>query len=226
MKKRSFVTILLGVLMLFSACKKENEAPKFHYEYFGLTKGRFIEYDVVEIRHDEDLALHDTSYYRLKTVIGDTVIDNSGRIAREFFRYKYDTLQQTYLLQDLWTAIIDQGRAELVEENQRIIKLVFAPSRFKEWDVNAFNSYPSNYAYYEDIHDPYELNGLSFDSTLMVRQDSAFNLVEYRQRYEVYAKGVGLIKKHDQELRIENFDKKNPLKGQEYFFTIVNFGFE
>lgn len=196
----------------------------FHEGYFGLEEGRFVEYDVVEIKHDKDLGVNETTYYRLKTVIGKEVIDNEGRLAREFIRYIYDTIYQEYKVKDLWTAIIDQTRAELVEENQRKIKMVFAPSEFKEWDINAFNTLGTSSAIYSVIHEPASLNGFSFDSTVTVDEDSTYNLVEYRRKYEVYAKGVGLIKKHYQDLRIKEFDILDPDKGEEYFYTLINYG--
>ena len=115
--------------MGIAACKKQVDPPSFNYDYYDLTFGRFIEYDVLEINHDVDQTVqHDTLRYQLKTVIGDTVIDNEGRIARKFIRYKRSNSNSNWAQTDLWTTIIDQNRAELVEENQRVIKMIFVPN--------------------------------------------------------------------------------------------------
>lgn len=214
---------LLIVLCLFS-CKKNDDTVDFYHEYFPLQEGTFVEYDVTDVSYLE--SVKQTKTYKLKTVVGDTVIDNSGRIARKFYRYIFDEITQAYKVQDLWTAIIDQERAELVEENQRIIKLAFAPTSSKEWDMNAFNSYDPIYAYYENLHKPFSINGKDFDSTLVVEEDSTYNAIEYKRKYEVYAKGVGLIKKHYQDLDINSFNLSAPENGREFYYVITNYGVE
>lgn len=223
--KKLYLFVLLGIpLVLMNACKKEDTSVDFHEDYFGLEEGRFVEYDVVEIHHDANLGVHETTYYRLKTVVGSEVTDNEGRLARQFYRYVYDTIYKEYKAKDVWTAIIDQARGELVEENRRKIKLVFAPSDLKEWNTNAFNDLAETSAYYSQIHKSFSTNGFDFDSTVTVEEDSTANLVEYRRKYEVYAKGIGMVKKHYQDLRIKNFDINEPDTGEEYFFTLVNYG--
>lgn len=223
---RRNLLILIVSFIGFLSCKKKDDTVNFHHEYFPLEKGVFVEYDVTYIRHDDIANLHDTTKYSLKTLIGDTIIDNEGRIARKFYRYIFNTILGEYTIQDLWTIIIDQERAELVEENQRRIKMVFAPTAYKEWDMNAFNIDDPIYLYYGDIHKPKSFNGLDFDSTIVVEQDSTLNLIQYKRKYEVYGKTVGLLKKHFQDFSINNFDPTKPIKGEELFYIIKNYGKE
>lgn len=225
MYKKRLVFALIA-LAAISSCKKDDNEVDFHHEYFPLEEGVFAEYTVTRIYHDEASDVHDTTVYQLKTLIGDTVIDNEGRIARKFERYVYDEFLQEYKIQDLWTALIDQERAELVEENQRKIKLVFAPTLSKEWDMNAFNSADPVILYYKNIHKPYTVNGEEFSETVTVEEDSTLNLIQYRRKYEVYAKDVGLIKKHYQDLEINNFNPNVPIKGEEIYYVITNYGKE
>lgn len=227
MQTRSIISLLLtGLLLLGYACKKKTETPSFHTEYFGLQQGRFVTYDVTSIRHDAALNLHDTNHYQLKTLIGDTVIDNAGRVARKFFRYMRPGASGSWALQDVWTALITGSRAEVVEENQRIIKLVFIPTELKEWNPNAFNMLGSMTSYYKDIHAAKQVNGISFDTTLVVEQENYKTLIDYRRKFEMYAKGVGLVSKYYKDLKISNFDTLSPTKGEELFFTITDYGLE
>jgi hypothetical protein len=215
------------MLFLVISCKKKSNDVDLHENYYPLTQGLYVEYDVVEINIDAVSNVFDTLKYVLKTKIGDTIIDNSGRIARKFYRYKYDELFQEYKVKDLWTTIVDQYRAELVEENQRSIKLVFAPTLQKEWDINAFNSYQPLNAYYENIHKSVTIGNLKFDSTVTVIQEQIEpNLIEYRRKIEIYAKNVGLIKKYYKDLTISNFDTLQVKKGTEIYYTIKSFGIE
>jgi hypothetical protein len=217
---------LSGLFLVGYACKKKTDVPEFQHAYFGLQKGRFVEYDVTQIRHDAALNVHDTNHYQLRTLIGDTVIDNAGRVARNFFRYVRTNSAASWTLQDVWTSIIDGSRAELVEENQRVIKLVFIPTDLKEWNPNAFNMLGDMTSYYKDLHMTKSVNGMTFDSTLVVEQENYKTLIDYRRKKEMYAKGVGLVSKYYKDLRITGFDTLSPTHGEELFYTVTNYGLE
>lgn len=221
-----YISLVVFALGVFHSCKKQAAPPSFHYDYFELTPGHFVEYDVMEIEHDiTQFIKHDTNRYQLRTVIGDTVIDNEGRIARKFIRYKRANASASWVLSDVWTTIISGNRAELVEENQRVIKLVFAPTLSKEWNVNAFNMDPEMNAYYSKLHKKRQVGNITYDSTLVVELEvNEPNYVEYKRKYEVYAKGVGLVYKSYKDIKIEPFDTLSVTKGSESFYTCINFG--
>lgn len=198
-----------------------------HTNYFGLTPGRYIIYDVSEIRHDVTLIpQHDTTTYQLKTYIGDEIIDNEGRKVREFKRFKRNSTSDSWELTDVWTTVIENNKAELVEENQRVIKLVFAPTVDKKWNPNAYNTMDSMKYYYPIIHKPYTINNLSFDSTLMAKRNDYYTLIDYEIYTERYATNVGLIEKVSKNLTISNFDTLNIKKGTETHYKCVKYGFE
>lgn len=219
-----FVIACLSVFTI--QCKKDTQKVNMHLGYFDLTPGRYIIYDVVEISHSQGAAGSDTSVYQLKTVIGDTVMDNSGRIARKFYRYTRDNSSETWDLKDVWTTIIADYRAELVEENQRVIKLVFAPTLEKNWNANVYNLQAELDCVYDEIHKSYTVGSNQFDSTITVEQADELNLIEYKRKYEVYAKGVGLVKKHFRDLSINNFDVTDINEGKELFMNFVSTGIE
>lgn len=226
-KFRILITLLSFVFLFALSCKKEKASVDFHFDYFDLRQGRYITYDVTEIKHDDGaIVAHDTMNYQLKTVIGDTVVDNEGRIARKFLRYKRNSPSDSWVLSDVWTAIITGRRAELVEENQRMVKMVFAPTISKVWDLNAYNPQNELECYYRDLHKQTTINGIQFDSVLVVEQEDFPSFVDYRRKYEVYANGVGLVYKHFKDLKIQNFDSLNVTSGNELFYKVTGYGFE
>lgn len=228
MKKhfRYYFLLVLSVTFLL-ACKKQAPAPDFHYDYFGLEQGRYIIYDVTEITHDDAIAVHDTAYYQLKTYWADTFIDNSGRIAREYWRYTRSTDQYPWVLQDVWTGIIDGTHGELVEENQRKIKMVFAPTLLKSWDANAYNMSDELDCFYRDIHKDTVVGPTSFDSTLVVEQASSYSLIDTVRKYEVYANNVGMIYKHYRDIHFQFNNGALFLDvGTEKYYSFVSTGFE
>lgn len=222
--KHFLLVSLLGSI-LFTACKKDTTTVDMHEDYYGLIQGRYVIYDVTSISHFSGTQ-HDTVQYQLKTVIGDTIHDNMGRECYKFMRYKRNTASDPWQLSDVWMSLIADYRAELIEENQRVIKLVFAPIKNKSWNANAYNVYDELECYYDELHKSYTVGATTFDSTLTVEQDDELNLIEYRRKYEVYAKGVGLVKKYYRDLNINNFDVTDINEGKELFMNVVSYGME
>ncbi len=218
------LTIILSAALI--GCKKDNEPPNFHYELYPIDKGHYITYSVREINIDDAIGLNETLNYYVKAKIGDTITDNEGRIARRYERYFRDSLNHPWNLQDIWTTIVYGGRAELVEENQRTIKLVFAPDKYKEWNCNAYNSLDALDCYYDEIYEPASINGFSFGSTVTVEQEDFHSLVDYRRKYEQYAEGVGMYYKHYKHFRIANADTLNVVKGKELIMRLIDYGTE
>lgn len=225
MKTKIFYIIsLLFLLFLVDACKKQDPVPSFHEEYFGMEEGRYVIYDVVDIIHDADLAQHDTAYYQLKTQWGEPYIDNLGRNAREFNRYIRNTVNDPWEHIDLWTGIIIDRRAELIEENQRVIKMVLAPTAAKVWDANAYNIYDELESYYDDIHKEKTIGGTFFDSTVVVEQADEKNFIDDIRIYEIYAKGIGLVKKFYKKNNYQGTPEVD--KGKELYYTYNSSGIE
>jgi hypothetical protein len=216
---------LLLLLLIVAACKKKNEAPDMYYAYFPVDEGRYVTYSVMEVHIDSLLHLNDTSMYYVKAVMGDTITDNEGRVARRYNRYYRDNPNDPWVLHDIWTAIITNGRAELVEENQRTIKMVFAPTKYKEWNCNAFNMLDPLDCYYRDLHVEGGINGFYFDSTMTVEQEDYRTNVDFRRKYEQYAKGVGLYYKHYKDYKIY-FDTADIIKGNEIIMKLIDYGVE
>lgn len=219
-----FTIAVAFTLVMISSCKPD-PAPNFHFEYFGLEQGRYVIYDVVEIDHDEAIGVHDTIRYQLKTVWGQEYIDNQGRTAREFHRYTRDTVGASWVYSDLWTGVYDGIRAEMMEENQRTIKLVFAPTLSKQWNANAYNTGEELDCYYRDIHQDTIINGYSFDSTLVVEIDQFNSHIDTVRKYEMYAKNVGLIYKHFIDNHYQ-FAGPEVITGKEIYYTYSSHGFE
>ncbi|HLV40974.1 MAG TPA: hypothetical protein VKY37_01750 [Brumimicrobium sp.] len=224
MKKLSI--ILIFIIVSLSACK-EKSTVDFGYDYFPMKEGHFVEYDVLEIFHDVNVnPQHDTVRYRLKTKIGEKLIDNSNRPARKFHQYKYDQETNELLEHRVWTRIVDGGRGEVVEENQRKIRMIFSVKNDIEWDVNAFNPEKKQTVYYSQVNSNKIISSFDFDATATIEYEDFFSLVDHRRMYEVYAKDVGLVKRSFKDLRIQNFDTLDVRKGTELHYQIINFGSE
>ena len=214
------------VFALFS-CKDEVANPFFGFEYFGWEKGKYVTYEVTQIFHDEAIDPgSDTTKFILKTVIGEDIVDNEGRTAKKYFRYTYNIDTEELVDQRVWTSIIADSRGEVVEENQRKIRLVFAITSDKQWDVNAFNAFDPETAVYKDLHTSKNYAGFSIDSTVTVEYEDFLSLVDYIKKYDVYGKDIGLIHRSYKDLVINNFDTTQIKSGTEEHYRLIDYGVE
>lgn len=215
------------LIIVVAACKKEGATTiNFHHGYYPVDEGRYVIYDVQEVNIDDTLHINDTLNYQIKAIMGPQIEDDEGRMVRRYERYQRFNVSDPWVIKDIWTTIVVNNRAELVEENQRMIKLVFPPTEEKEWNTNAFNAMPELICHYRDIHVPQIVGGHVFDSTMVVEQDDYFTLIDYRRKFETYAKGVGMIYKHYKDFRIEHADTLDVFRGHEMTMRLVDFGVE
>lgn len=224
LKKFAAFLVLIAAV---AACKKDEQTSiNFHQGYYPIEEGRFIVYDVQEVTINDDQQQNDTFNYQIKAIIGPAIVDNEGRTVHRYERYQRFNDTLPWVMKDIWTTIVTDNRAELVEENQRTIKLVFAPTEGKEWNTNAYNAMPELNCYYRDIHKPQVVGGHLFDSTLVVEQENFPSFIDYRRKFETYAKGVGMIYKHYKDFYIQNGDTLNVVHGYEMTMRLVDYGVE
>ncbi len=220
------ITGLCLFLVAIQSCKKKEETVEMYYDYFPQTEGRYVVYSVHEVVVDQQINQRDTFDYFIKTVIGEPIIDNQGRTVHEFERYKSSSATGPWTIKDVWTCVIDGPRAELVEENNRTIKLVFAPSEDDEWNMNAYNTLDALECTYSNIHEPYSLNGMDFSSTVTVDQEDFSSYIDSRKKYEIYSRGVGMIYKYYRDFVINNGNPNNIYKGRLMIMSAVSYGQE
>ena len=225
LKSFSFILVLT---VLFSCGKGNSNVDLNSYEsYFPMDFGTYVDYEVVEIQHDINAEItNDTVFYYLRTVIGDTITDNEGRLARKFVRKKRNELSDPWVISDVWTALVNDIRVEVTEENKRKVWLILPPLNSSFWDLNAFNVDEPIFCTYDGMHENSSINNISFDSVITVEQEDVLNLVSFRRKYEQYANNVGLVKKYYKDLNIFNFDTLNIQSGTELIYKCIDFGVE
>lgn len=210
------------------ACKKQQDTEIIYgYEYFPIQQGHYRIYDVLDIFHDIALEpAHDTSWYQIKELIDEELVDNEGDTIQKIKRFWRQNDTSVWVLQDIWTQKRTASTAEVVEENNRYIKMVFAIAYNRTWDGNALNNENRLEYYYENIYEPYSLPNFTFDSTVTVEKENFLSFIDFRRQYDVYARNVGKIKSVYKNLSIDNFDTLDIQKGPEVYYNLVEFGTE
>ena len=219
---------------LVHAIWEDTDLPFIGYEYYPTELGRFIEYQVDSVWQDDPIGPIGSGevHYLLRDLNESYFIDEEGRQAVRVERYWMKPTQTDWFVKDIWHRVRTPYLAEQNEENVIFVKHKFPVRNGKTWDGNARNTWqtlqeiyhqntiPEEWPYeYYNVHEPYTINGFTFDSTVTVSQldrSAVFGLNVFAQ--EVYAKDIGLIHK---ELRIYDVqqDLTDPLDKDSVGFT-------
>ncbi len=228
----STVIALVFSAMLFSSCEKtEDLTIDYKYDYYPSQKGHYVIYDVDSIIFDEFAHSSDTFQYQKKYVVDSAFVDGSGNNAFRIVRYQRPDSTQGWALCDVWWASTPNNSLEVVEENQRFVKLLFPPKENQKWDGNKYlvDSLEASWWYWRldeweytiaDLDAPATIQGMTFDSTLTVNQQSDSTLIHKVISYEQYAKHVGMIYKKFIALE-KNGDITRPWSNPESGFILT-----
>ena len=181
----------------FFACSKDDPAEvDLGHDYFPQNIGHWIEYQVdsMRVRLIENQNILDTTLFSfpLREVLVENITDAEGRPAQRVIRYTLDP-NGTWLAKDVWWQTRDNVRAERSEENLRRVKLIFPPRVGTEWNTNAANVEDEFGLEYDEVDQPFSVNGLSFEKTVSVMSSFENNPINSRTYLERYARGVGMI---------------------------------
>jgi hypothetical protein len=220
MKKQNNFIILF--LIIISSCKPINYIVEdYHSKYFPIELNQEKEFLVTNINHSS--FGKDTVTYYLKEVISEKFLNLEGDSAYRIERFWKTDSMDNYEIKDIWVANKSLNFAQLVEENIRFTKLIFPFDVNVVWDGNAFNNQQSQEYRIESINIPYNVNGLSFDSSITVIQNYKSNLLEYENSKEIYVIGVGLVYKEEIEVLINSADSNDFSQGYEFYQELIEF---
>jgi len=161
------------------------------YDYFPINEGSYIIYQVDSISHG---ATNQEFQFEIKELAQEYFIDDEGMAAMRLERYKRADQNAEWQLTDVWTEKRTTTNAQRVEENRRVVNLVFPVENGKIWNGYAYQTTAQDFSM-KNVHRPYTMEVLSFDSTLKVVQKNQVSLIREQVAFEVYAKGVGLVHK-------------------------------
>jgi hypothetical protein len=242
--------ILIAVVALFcmnlSSCYLEDtELPFIGYDYYPTELGTYVEYQVDSVWQDDQIGPIGSAeaHYFLRDINESSFVDEEGRPAIRVERYsKQNQLGDFSNVKDIWYRTRTSKIAEQNEENVVFIKHNFPVKEGKTWDGNSKNTLqtlqliyrqtniPELWDYeYKNVHEPYTINGFTFDSTITVLQldrTATLGLSVFAQ--EVYAKDIGLVHKQLNVIDIQLPTVGSPLDtdtfGFQYEMMVTDFG--
>ncbi|MBS1937601.1 MAG: hypothetical protein JSS84_07295 [Bacteroidetes bacterium] len=189
------LTALPLLLAVATGCGKDEPAPRpdLGYAYFPTDSGRWVHYTVDTLWRSDRTGVTGSARYALREQITNSFTDPEGRNAQRLLRSTLDSASGEWVPKDVWWQVRTALNAERAEENQRRIKLVFPPRTGQYWNTNALNTGRPYELTYAEVDVPWSVNGMNFDSTILVKTTYFNNAVVTNTYWERYAKHVGLV---------------------------------
>ncbi len=207
MNRTTTVLLIAGATgILLAGCKKDEPVPvDLGTGYFPTKVGHWVEYQVDTAWFDEFNSIQGSLSFPLRELLESDFTDPEGRPAQRVVRLVKDSVGN-WGPKDVWWQVRNTYRAERSEENLRKLKLVFPVREGQYWNTNAENTATPVELTYQEWDVPWSVNGLSFDSTCLVRTTFVNNLVDTLRYFERYAKNVGLVYRKVETSYTQRFD--------------------
>jgi len=223
MKCFRFLFIIIIIAAFFSSCKKDTGEPVYMgYNYFPVNTGHWVIYNVDSISYNDFTGEIDSFRYQIKEYVESVFIDNAGRTSQRLERYIRYSDTADWVIKDVWYETLTASSAERVEENIRMVKLIFPVEESQIWDGNAYNTLGSQTYKYQDVHTPAVINNVSLDSTLTVTQKNSTTLISEDFQQEIYAAHIGMVYKKYISLVKEPTGEIT--SGIDYSYTFQSYG--
>lgn len=205
MRISSLLFLLIAAYCFFTGCTKQDlQALDLKDSYYPLQVGKYIIYDVDSTVYDEFSQSSYLHQFQVKMLVADTFRDSNMKLNYRYERYTRENTGQAFQLADVWSATQQNGRVEVVEENQRFIKYIYPPVLGNSWKGNAYikadlndprSKFLGNWDYsFTAVDEPFELKGTTYDSTIVVLENGELiPQVESSNFKTIYAKHIGPI---------------------------------
>jgi hypothetical protein len=193
-------------------CKKDSieQPPEFGYDYFPIDVGHYNVYQVDSVIYNIPF---DTVYrysFQVKELNEGVYTDSEEKQSVRLVRYYRKSPTDAWVIKNVWSARLKDGKAERQEENIRLLKMVFPLRKNTQWDVNALNTLDKQLAKVDSIDVPYTLNGMAFDKAAFINIITDTNLITYKLHREVYSRKIGLIYSKYYNLQSNTIDVNKP----------------
>lgn len=219
-KRKSLVyqtLLLLLIAVLFVTCERVIETiDPATFEYYPIQEGKYKIYQVDSTVYDEYNCTVQTTRYQIKEVTGSQGLDGEGDPYYSVKRYIRSDSTTNWVLSSIWTEKVEDNQLQRVEDNQRMIKMVFPVKEDRRWDgivfirrdtlvpirggaIDMFKDWDNFVC--QDVGKTFvdTFSNKVYTDAVKIQQVDKTNNIERRFSVEVYAKNIGMVYK---EMRI------------------------
>lgn len=210
MAKKSGLPVLVLFLSLFTlfSCNKDEEhdpitLPPNFYNYYPLNDSSYKIYDADSLIYTTDRK---KVHFQLKEVIAGFSMNSMGEKVYRIERYTRKDSLHAWSQNSVYTTYRTSKEAIRNEGNINYVKLTFPIKSDITWNADKYNtkdSFTNWRSSYKELHVPFQLGNLSFDSTILVELKNDEDFISITDDHERYAANVGLISKERIEIEIQ-----------------------
>lgn len=222
------VNYIFVLTLLLVSCKKSSTDDGVYssgYEYFPTNTGHDLIFDVDCVVYDDFRDTIITYTYQKRQLIADSFYDLSGKLNQrlEWYFRNHDT--EEWVLNKAGSSVLKINTGEVVENGERIIKLVFPVQNNTDWNGYAYTTRTNEPEfYYRSTSKTFSSPAGNFANVAEVIHENDSNLIEKRFRAEWYAPLVGLVYKQIDSLETQFDNQGNPeTKGYRYYQRLRSF---
>ncbi len=230
MKIIKYPLIMILIILSITSCREggvyEEIVVEEGREYFPLSVGKYIDYQVDSIVFDFDgsvpIILQSTTYVREEII--EEYEDEEGDTAYRIERFEKASLNDDWQIKDVWTSKQTENIAEKTEENVRLIKMVFPLRQGADFDATLYVADDYTVSIAEEAIEPFKnwdaeiitvddamtVGDFTFSNVTEVLYADDENLIEKRYSKALYAKDVGMVYKEEWILDTQILDDLTP----------------
>lgn len=220
-----FYLIGFFVIVLFSCKKKDGNisVDSIKEDFTGLNIGNSTFYNVRYIRHDDQVDVHDTFDFKIKSVIEDTFRDNANNLRFKIHKYKWNDAIASWVNFKIISARIDNNFYIESEDNYDVKKM-FIPYNFNfSWNSNSYNTSDTLHFRFVNLYPKLNIGQVEVDSVIFIKQQLFISYVDLKRKNEFFARDKGMVKKYFKDLKIKKGDTTKVDKGEEWYFNMYQF---
>jgi hypothetical protein len=201
MKLKVILVLVSASFCLITSCNREHEpTPDYLRHIFPIEEGKTRTYQVTDTVY-QSTNQYDAGNYYLKEETGGIETDLLGREVNVLdlsTSQSYPEANWNHLMR--WRTISDDGYAERIEGNTRILAMQLPPYQGFSWNGNRFNQLASETYRYLNIDTSIVVLGKTYEHCVYVEQipysevgvkGEAF--FQIKHAYEIYAPSIGKI---------------------------------
>jgi len=211
--------VFLGICLIFFniACNRKIEYEFPDLNLYPIIQGKYRIYQVKDTTYTTQGSVY--KFYYKKEETDSNELDLKNRTISRLNIFISDSLNN-WTFSELWTQYKDANWAERIEGNTKILVLKFPVKLNESWNGNEFNNKGKENFVYANIDTTVTINGVTYPNCVFIQQRlSNASLLSEINTYEIYAKGIGKIKRYDNYKKYNlNPNGTRSLTTESYFY--------
>lgn len=182
-------------ILIHLSCNRKIEYEFPDLDLYPIIQGKYRIYQVIDTTYTTQGSV--AKFYYKKELTDSNEVDLKNRVISRLNIYRGHSLD-SLTFSELWTQYKDASWAERIEGNTKYLVLKFPVRKNDSWNGNEFNNLGKENFMYLNIDTSVVINGVTYHNCVYVQQRwNNSSLLTEINTYEIYAKGIGKIKRYD-----------------------------